>query len=145
MQLSSDGRINFTLANAFLGLTEGRVLSLAEKFGVSGECPGRWRVLEMAHDGQSGTMIIEGLDPTGLSVHPRASALFALPAKAWMEPVRKALTQLEDQPLRFQLDPEVETVDLLVEAVIRETAAELRFKRSVGETCTPEADDLPAE
>jgi hypothetical protein len=129
MQLLDDGRINFVMANAFLGLMEGRILSLAEKFGVSGECPGRWRVLEMDDEGRTGVLLIEGLDPSGLSVHPRASALFALPAKAWMEPVRKALTQLEDQPLSFTLDPELEGVELLIEAVVRESRAELRFKR----------------
>jgi hypothetical protein len=136
MQLYSDGRVLFVMANAFLGLMEGRILSLAEKFGVSGEAPGRWRVLEMSEDGQTGTMLIEGLDPSGLSVHPRASALFALPAKTWMEPVRKALTQLEDQPLRFSLDPDLEGVELLVEAEIRENQAELRFCRA-----SPEPED----
>ena len=131
MQLLPDGQLCFVMANAFLGLMEGRLLSMAEKFGVSGEAPGRWRVMEMDDEGRSGTLLFEGLDPTGLSVHPRGTSFFALPAKTWMEPVRRALSQLEDQPLKFTMDPELEEVDLLIEAQIRDSAAELRFGRAL--------------
>ena len=62
-----------------------------------GEAPGRWRVMEMDDEGRSGTLLFEGLDLTGLSVHPRGTSFFAF-GEDPMEPVRRALSQLEINP-----------------------------------------------
>ena len=53
-----------------------------------------------------GTMVFEELVPDGLTVHPRLSSRFALPAETILGPVNKALAAMVGVPWAFRLGPE---------------------------------------
>jgi len=122
-----DGRLQVTLADAFAGPPTGDILGLADRFGVSGEGWGRWRVSEARGEG-SGSLILRELEVGQVTLHPRRRHRFALPAENWMGPVRRVLEMLDGAPLTFEITRAEgrETLALRGEVSEREICLNLR-------------------
>ena len=104
LHLGPDGTAELTGADAFVGPPTREVLALADQFGVSGSATGRWRLTQLAADGQRGQLVLQGLDGDA-AVHPRKGGGFALPAGDWLQPVRAVLGMLDGRPLDWRFDP----------------------------------------
>lgn len=99
--LRPDGELDMVFADAFAGPPTPYLLSLGKQLGVSGTGRGRYRVVGAEGPGR-GTLIFDALQPDLLSVHPRFSGRFSLPAEAVLGPVHKALEAMVGVPWLFQ-------------------------------------------
>ena len=113
LTLHPDGRIDMVFADAFAGPPTPYLLGLGRQLGVSGTGRGRYRVVRADGPGR-GAVVFDALTPDLLSVHPRFSGRFSLPAEAVLGPVHKALEAMVGIPwdFRYQGDELLLTAEL---------------------------------
>lgn len=128
LTLQADGRVEISLANAFLGPVSGDVLSLASRLGASGFGGGRWRTTELGEQPGTGTLVFSGLSVDHLTIHPRKGLKFALPGQAWQERLTGALDRLNDRPLAYT----VREGELRLRAPLRSGELLLRLEQAAG-------------
>lgn len=124
LALSADGHIDLVFADAFAGPPTPALLDMARQLGVSGSGRGRFRVTAAEGPGR-GTLVFDELVPASLTVHPRLSGRFALPAEAILGPVHKALEAMVGVPWAFQ----VEAAGLRLQATLYGAETVLRLER----------------
>ena len=96
LTLHANGRAELVAADAFVGPPTRGALEMAEQIGVSGMSTGRWRLLTADGAGR-GTLRVSGLSADQATVHAHTGKRFALPAAEWLDPVRRALRDLDGQ------------------------------------------------
>jgi hypothetical protein len=101
LSLLQSGRAELVAADAFVGPPTRGALEMAEQLGVSGMSTGRWRVLS-AEGADRGTLQVTGLSADRATVHAHSGKRFALPAAEWLDPVRRALADLDGQAAAWQ-------------------------------------------
>lgn len=124
LTLHADGRIDLVFADAFAGPATAYLLDLGRQLGVSGTGQGRYRVVS-AHGPGRGALVFDALEPGLLSVHPRFSGRFVLPAEAVLGPVSRALQVMKEVPWAFQVEGE----ELRLSAEVKGMATVLRLLR----------------
>ncbi|MCK6506511.1 hypothetical protein L6R53_24580 [Myxococcota bacterium] len=122
LHLREDGAIDLVFADAFAGPPTPSLLALGKQLGVSGTGRGRYRVVQAEGPGR-GTLVFDALQPDLLSVHPRFSGRFSLPAEAVLGPVHKALEAMVGVPWQFRQ----EGVELVLSAEVWGMATVLRL------------------
>lgn len=127
LRFVEDGRVELVFADAFAGPGSGMLVELAGRFGLSGTGQGRYRVVE-ARGPRRGRLVFEELRADLLSVHPRFSGRFSLPAETFLGPLRQALAAIAASPWDFEPDGD----ELLLRARIGGTPALLRLGPAMG-------------
>ena len=123
--LKPNGRVSFTLANAFMGLVSGDMLSLASRFGASGFGGGRWSVTTLHDASGQGTLTLTDMSIDHLTIHPRKGLKFALPGQGWQERFNDALTRLSGRPIQFS----TQGAEMTLSTIIRNSELMLRLDR----------------
>ena len=98
VELRADGRAEVVLADAFVGPPTDDAIDMARRMGASGSGHGRWRVSSLTEGG--GELCFDKLVLDDVTVHPRLTGGFALPADAWLGPVKRVLEAMAGA--RFQ-------------------------------------------
>lgn len=123
--MEADGRVSFTLANAFMGLVSGDMLSLADRFGASGFGGGRWSVTALSDTDGHGTLAFSDMSIDHLTIHPRKGLKFALPGQGWQERFNDALNRLNQRPVQFSMHGG----EMTLSTIIRNAELMLRLER----------------
>lgn len=124
LELHSDGSIDVIFADAFAGPPTPYLLGLAKQLGVSGTGTGRFHVVRADSPGH-GALVFDDLSPGLLSVHPRFSGRFSLPAETVLGPVNKALAAMVGKVWDFRVEAE----ELRLETELFGATTVLRLQR----------------
>ncbi|MFT5681142.1 MAG: hypothetical protein ACI8RZ_002048 [Myxococcota bacterium] len=100
------GRLDITLASAWMGPADLESRTLVRQIGASGSGSGRWQVRALDPIDGFGVVTLSDLNIDQISVHPRRPRMrrFALPAADnHLTRVRRLLGQLSGRPVTFAL------------------------------------------